>query len=115
AWFRVLDGNDLVLAAHQGLPEDVAAHFRVVDSTKSLSGEAIRESDIRMLPCRDAVPQRRHLLQNLGFNHLLMIPVEGKSCRVGMLVLAMPHFRSHSDNEKKFLKAVAKQLGLAAE
>jgi PAS domain S-box-containing protein len=115
AWFRIIDGENLVMAAHQGLPADVAGQFRVVDSSKSASGQAIRESDIRVLPCRDAMPERRGLLQDLGFNHLLMIPVEGKSCRVGMLVLAMPYFRSHTDNEKKFLKAVAKQLGLAAE
>lgn len=115
SWFRVIDGDNLVLTAQQGLPEHLAAQFRVVDSSKGAGGQAIRESDIRMLLCREALPERRGLLLELGFNHLLMIPVEGKSCRVGMLVLAMPYFRSHTDNEKKFLKAVAKQLGLAAE
>ncbi|HKW76820.1 MAG TPA: ATP-binding protein [Terriglobales bacterium] len=115
AWFRIIDGENLVMAAAQGLPEEMASRFRTVDSNRSASGQALRESDIRILACRDAMHERRDLLQSLGFNHLLMVPVEGKSCRVGMLVLAMPHFRSHTDNEKKFLKAVAKQLGMAAE
>jgi two-component system NtrC family sensor kinase len=114
AWFRLMDGDNLVLAASQGLTQEMPARFQVINKS-SVSGQTVRGGDIRILRSRDAVPERREMLQNLGFNHLLMIPVEGKSCQVGMLVLAMPHFRSHTENETKFLKAVAKQFGMAAE
>lgn len=114
AWFRVIDGDNLVLAASRGLPEEMPARFQVIDA-HSVSGQVLRDSDIRMLSDGDALPERRAMLQRLGFDHLLIVPVEGKSCQVGMLVLAMPHFRSHAENEKKFLKAVAKQLGMGVE
>jgi len=115
AWFRILDGDQLVLAAHRGLSETFAEQFKSIETTTSVSEAALRESDVYVFRATESLPEFRQLLAAEGIHYLLLVPVEGKSSRVGMFVLGMPHFRAYTENEKNFLKAVAKQMGLAAE
>jgi PAS domain S-box-containing protein len=115
AWFRVLDGDRLILTAHHGLSQDFADRMRTVDISRSVSGAALRESEVYVLRAHESLAELRQALRDQGIHHLLLVPVEGKSSRVGILVLAMSHFRAHTDKERNFLKAAAKQLGLAAE
>jgi PAS domain S-box-containing protein len=114
-WFRMLDGDKLVMAAHRGLSQDFVDQARIIDTTKSVSGAALRDSEVYVLRIRDATPETRGLLRAEGIHHLVMVPVEGKSSRIGLLALGLSHFRAHTEDEKDFLKATAKQLGLAAE
>jgi len=60
---------------------------------------------------RNPLPEFRQLLAAEGIHYLLRSRWKGKSSRVGMFVLGMPHFRAYTENEKNFLKAVAKADG----
>lgn len=115
AWFRILEGEKLILTAHLGLSEASTAAVRTVETGKSASGYALQESRVLILRAAEAQPEYRQMLQAEGIHHLVLVPVEGKSARIGMLILGMAHFRVHTENEQNFLKAAARQLGLAAE
>lgn len=115
AWFRLLDGDRLVLAAQIGLSPATMEAVHSVDTTRSVSGYAMREGDVLVLRSSEASANFKQALKTEGLHHLLMVPVEGKNSQIGMLVIGMAHFRVHTENEKNFLKALAKQLGLAAE
>jgi len=115
AWFRMLEGDKLVLAAQCGLSESFAKKTATVEISKSVSGFALRENEVYVLRTTEAAPDFREAIAAEGINHLLLVPVEGKSSPAGMFILGVPHFRAYTEREKKFLKAAAKQIGLAAE
>jgi two-component system NtrC family sensor kinase len=115
AWFRILEGDQLVLAAHHGVSSAFTEAARTVDSSRSVSGYALREGEVCVLLSKESSSEFRQSLQDEGFHHIVLVPVEGKESRIGAMALGFAHFRSHTENEKTFLKAAAKQLGLAAE
>lgn len=115
AWFRMLEGDKLVLAAHCGLSEDFARKVATVETSKSVSGFALRENEVYVLRAAEAAADFSQAITAEGINHLLLVPVEGKSSPAGMFILGVAQFRAYTGREKKFLKAAAKQIGLAAE
>ncbi len=115
AWFRILDGELLVLNAQLGVTEAFAATVRNVSTSKSVSGYVMRESQVVILRAIDAQPEFQPMLKAEGIHHLVLVPVEGKSTQIGMLSLAISHFRVHTESEKRFLRAAAGQFGLGAE
>jgi PAS domain S-box-containing protein len=115
AWFRVLDGENLVLAGHSGLSEGFAQRASAVDTGSSVSGFALREGEVYVLRADESLPRLRETIMAEGLHHLLLVPVEGKSSPIGMFILGIEQFRAYTGREKKFLKAAARQIGLAAE
>jgi PAS domain S-box-containing protein len=115
AWFRALQGDKLVLSAHRGLSEAFAQRAKTIETGKSVSGFALREGEVYVVRASESQPELRQAIADEGLHHLLLVPVEGKSSRVGMFILGMSSFRAYTGQEKKFLKAAAKQLGMAAE
>jgi PAS domain S-box-containing protein len=115
AWFRILQGDRLVMAAHRGLSEAFTRTLATIETARSVSGFALRESEVYVVRAAESVPEIRPIIAEEGFHHLVLVPVEGKTSRVGMFILGMAHFQAYSAREKRFLKAAAKQLGLAAE
>lgn len=115
AWFRLLEGEKLILNAQRGLSAAFVAAVQTVDTGQSVSGYSMRESEVLVLRSAEARPGFREALQAEGIHHIVLVPVDGKSSQIGMLIMGMAHFRAHTENEKQFLKAAAKQLGLAAE
>lgn len=112
AWYRTLEGDRLVVSEHRGLSPAFLAQARSVETSRSVSGFALRESEIYVMRTSEAMPELSKVLKADGMHHMVLIPVEGKHSRIGILVLGMPHFRAYTQGEKNFLKAVAKQLGL---
>jgi PAS domain S-box-containing protein len=115
AWFRMLHGEKLVLAGHCGVSPAFVEKAAAVDTGNSVSGFALREGEIYVLKATESLPQLRDTLAAEGIHHILLVPIEGKSSPIGMFILGMAHFRAYTGREKKFLKAAAKQIGLAAE
>lgn len=115
AWFRMLQGDKLVLAAQCGLSEPFARKIATIETSKSVSGFALREGEVYVLKATESAAEFREAIVAEGLHHLVLVPVEGKTATVGMFILGMQHFRAYTEREKKFLKAAAKQLGLAAE
>lgn len=114
SWFRVLQGDKLVLTAQTGLSPSLEQTLRSIGITHSL-GYTMREREVVVRGTTQAIAEFQPALRAEKFHHLVLVPVEGKNSQIGVLVMAMPHFRVHTENEKHFLKAAAKQVGLAAE
>jgi PAS domain S-box-containing protein len=115
AWFRMLADDKLTMAAHRGVSQLFVDKVAIIETSRSVSGAALREGEVYVVQARESVPEIREALIAEGIHHLVLVPVEGKNSSVGMFVLGMPTFRAYAGREKKFLKAAAKQLGLAAE
>ena len=115
AWFRILEGDKLAMAAHRGVSQAFVDKVTIIETTQSVSGFALREGEVYVVQANESTPEIRAALNDEGIHHLLLVPVEGKHSRIGMFILGMPQFRAYTGREKKFLKAAAKQLGLAAE
>ena len=113
AWFRVLEGDKLVMVAHRGLSEQRVVN--AIDLKRSSSGAALREGDVYVMRAGEASAEISPMLKANWIHHVLLVPVEGRHSQIGILALGMAHFRAHRPNEKMFLKAAARQLGLAAE
>src|SRR5690242_2194236 len=115
SWFRMLEGEKLTMASHRGVSQEFADKIAVVETSRSVSGFALREGDVYVVRTGESMPELREALVKEGIHHLLLVPVEGKQDPVGMFVLGMPSYRAYTGREKKFLKVAAKQLGLAVE
>jgi len=115
AWFRLLEGEHLVLASHRGLSQAFIDKAASIETARSISGIALREGEIYVLQAEEAAPGIREILIAENIHHLVLVPVEGKHSHVGTFVLGMKWFRAYTGKEKDFLRAAAKQLGLAAE
>ena len=115
SWFRILRGESLVMAGHRGLSQAFIDTVATIETSRSISGFALREGEIYIVQTKESSPEVREALISEGIHHFLLVPVEGKHSRVGMFVLGMPGFRAYTMREKEFLKAAAKQLGLAEE
>ncbi|HEX5432841.1 MAG TPA: PAS domain S-box protein, partial [Candidatus Angelobacter sp.] len=116
AWFRVLEGDHLVLAAQRGLSSTFVVRAHAIDANLSISGFALREGEVYVMRTSEAAPELGEMLKNDGIHHIIVVPVEGRQhSRIGVFALGVAHFRAHMASEKRFLKAAARQLGLAAE
>jgi len=116
AWFRLLEGDKLVMVSHSGLSEAFQQQDFILDVNESVGGLALRDSTVCVVRAADSnPPEVARALRSEGIHHILLVPVEGKNSRIGVLVLGIDSFRAHRGDERAFLKAAAKQLGLAVE
>jgi PAS domain S-box-containing protein len=114
SWFRLLQGNQMVLTHHIG----VSSHF--LKSRQSLAVDAtftraMGEGKPLLLRIRDLKPVTREHLRHEGFDHIVLVAVNGKKSVVGTLVLASTQHRAYATEELEFLGSAANQLGLALE
>ena len=115
AWFRTLENGRMRLEAARGVPSSFVDRIRDMDAASSTGMELLRAGEVGVVPAESAQPEMKALIREQKINHLLIVPVIGKSSRIGVFVLAMRRARSYTKNDRLFLKMVATQLGLAAE
>jgi two-component system NtrC family sensor kinase len=115
AWFQLVEGPDLVIKQHVGLPSLIAdKHSRVLLNT-SFIPPLVSDGRARPISAREvAWPLRADLIQS-EMNHLLIVPVVGKSSLVGILGFGFPRRRVFTGEYLRFLAGIANQLGLTCE
>src|SRR5436305_5835457 len=90
AWFRTLsEDGKLRLSAAKGLSESFIEYAGEVDTATSMTREFLSAGEVGILPLPAVQPERRRQLQRLGINHIVIVPVLGKSSQIGVLVLGM--------------------------
>jgi len=115
-WFRLLEDDKLVLKAHLHLSESYAEASRELDLGVLPRDGHLWEGEVQVVNVAEMRFQaHREAARREGLHHMVLVPVMGKSARVGLITLGMGSFRLYTRNEKNFLKAAANQLGLAAE
>ncbi|HEY6349107.1 MAG TPA: ATP-binding protein [Candidatus Angelobacter sp.] len=113
-WFRILDDQGaLQLAAHKRLPDAFVNQLSKVDPRSV--GYTVADKKIAILEVSGMVPEARPLMAQHGIQHIVVVPVVGKTSPIGVLVLGMNRRRTYSEDDQSFLHAAAGQIGLAAE
>jgi PAS domain S-box-containing protein len=115
AWFQLVEGENLVLKQHVGLPQCLTeSRLRVPlrDSViqRLLTGPATIKISVRSL-----APELGDVLERTGMRYLVLTPVMGKKAQVGVLVFGLTGRRSFTAEQLQFLTTTANQLGMAGE
>ena len=113
-WFRLLEGDRMVLAQQIGLSREFLQERMSVPKDdgfeRTLGGGVPLAIRIRST---DAAA--RPYLNKEGFHHCLLIPVLGKKSIIGTLTLGSRRHVHYTPEEMEFLSTTAHQLGLAVE
>ncbi|MBI2678774.1 MAG: GAF domain-containing protein [Candidatus Koribacter versatilis] len=115
AWFRLLDEGHLVLTAQVGEGETIGPSRRSLNMEGTFSGRVVQQRAPGMIRMTATDRETRKRMERDGFDHVLVIPVEGKNGVVGTIALAGGEHRSYRPDETQFLTATANQLGIAFE
>ena len=114
AWFRLLEGDKMVLSDQIGLSKDFLRERTAVAKDDDFERTLGSAAPIVVMTSRAADGVRPYLKQE-GFHHVVMVPVLGKKSVIGTLALGSRHSLSYSPDEMEFLTTTAHQLGLAVE
>jgi PAS domain-containing protein len=114
AWFRLVEGDRMVIAQQIGLSKGFLQDRLSVplddDFERTLGGT------VPVVLVTAAAPETvRPYLKQEGFHHVVMVPVLGKKSVIGTLALGGAHRLRYSPDEMEFLVTTAHQLGLAVE
>jgi two-component system NtrC family sensor kinase len=105
----------MVIFEQVGLPEDYVRSRREIDASTSYGSRLMLERQPVKLTVQGLDDATRRGLEGCKFQHVLMIPIAGKSSLIGVLLFGIAYERSYTADELKFLVATASQLGLAME
>ena len=114
-WFRQLEGDVLRLQQSVGISEEFLREHRDSDTRFGHGAALIRAGSAIMLDRANSLPMVRDSLMRDGLDHILLIPVRGKTAVIGTLSLGMQKTRAYQPEEVRFLNSAAKQLGIANE
>jgi two-component system NtrC family sensor kinase len=115
AWFRLLEGDDLVLTEQVGLSEDNVQNRSRISARDSASGRALRNGIPAMIHGRAAGEEIRGRLRADGYDHVIVLPVRGKTSSLGVVLLGFAKPHSYTPDEMQFLEATVNQIGIAGE
>src|SRR6266403_2226784 len=114
AWFRMIEGSQLVLTQHVGLSPEFVRAIGQIDMDDALA-RVLQENRAAVLKPSEAPEPVREQLKKQGIHHVVVLPVQGKKSVIGTLSLGCSSGRSHSAEELEFLETVTHQLGIAVE
>ena len=114
AWFRLLEGEQMVIAQQIGLSPDFLRDRMSVpkdDSFERTLGGGV--PIVVRVSSTDKAAQAN--LKKEGFQHCVLVPVLGKKSIIGTLTLGGRRRLTYTPEEMEFLTTTAHQLGLAVE
>jgi len=114
AWFRMIEGSQLVLTQHVGLSPDFVRAIGQIGIDDTLA-RVLQDNRAAVLKPSDAPEAVGEQLKKQGIHHVVVLPVQGKKSVIGTLSLGCSSSRSHSVEELEFLETVTHQLGIAVE
>jgi two-component system NtrC family sensor kinase len=114
AWFRMIEGSQLVLTQHVGLSPDFVRAIGQIDMDDALA-RVLKDNRAAVLKPSESPEPVREQLKKQGIHHVVVLPVQGKKSVIGTLSLGCSSGRGHSAEELEFLETVTHQLGIAVE
>jgi two-component system NtrC family sensor kinase len=114
AWFRLLEGERMVIIQQIGLSQGFveARGSLTIDETL---GTVLQADKPTVIKTSEANETMQAYLREEGFHHVVMLPVLGKKSVIGTLSLGSKRRLSYTAEEMAFLATSAHQLGLAVE
>ena len=114
AWFRLMDGENLVPTQHVGLSPEFLRAVGQVGMDETLA-QVLHENRAAVVKASSTPELVREQLKKSGIKDVVLVPVLGKKSVIGMLSLGCAGIRRHSREELEFLETAAQKLGIAAE
>lgn len=114
-WFRLVNGDALEMRAHVGLSDNYLRTRWSIPSSDQAGKGLVKAGRPVILNRRAVHGDLRESMQEEGFDHIIVIPVQGKVSIIGILALASTQFRHYKEDELRFLTSAARQLGIAIE
>lgn len=114
AWFRLMEGDQLVPTQHAGLSSDFLRVIGQIGMDETLA-QIVAENRAAVRKVSEIPEPVREQLREHGIGHVVMLPVQGKKSVIGMLALGWPGSGRHHREELEFLETAAQKLGIAVE
>jgi len=114
AWFRLFEGDQMVIVQQIGLSPDFMRDRGVV-ATDDKFERTLSASQALVVPVSASDDSVRPFLKREGFDHCVLVPVLGKKSVIGVLTLGSKHRLYYTPDDLEFLTTSAHQLGLAVE
>ena len=114
AWFRLLEGEKMVITQHIGISPEFLRAMGNMDIDETLS-QVLQEGKPAVVKTSSASDAIRDHLKREGFHHVVVTPVLGKKSVIGTLSLCSTRRRSYTPDDMEFLSTAANQLGIAVE
>ncbi len=114
AWFRLLEGGQLVATHAAGLSSDFLRDAGFAEITAEIS-KLLTQSSPEITTRDTAGPEPKACLETEKIHQLVIVPVVGNKSAIGLLLLGDSGSRSWTPEELDFLQACAKQLAIAVE
>jgi two-component system NtrC family sensor kinase len=114
AWFRVLDGEKLVMTQQIGLSEEFAQNRATVPMDDHFESTLSNTAPI-LVKTSSSDDSVRPYLKREGFNHIVLVAVHGRKAPIGTLALGSRRRLSYAPDELDFLTTTAQQVGMALE
>jgi PAS domain S-box-containing protein len=114
AWFRILEGNRLVLTQHVGMSQDFMRAIGQIAMDETLE-RVLQDNKAAVLKISEIPESVQEQLKKNGIRRVVVLPLEGKKSVIGTVVLGCSGYRSFTAEEVAFLETIAHQLGIAVE
>ncbi|HEY1265511.1 MAG TPA: ATP-binding protein [Terriglobales bacterium] len=114
AWFRVLDGEKLVITQQIGLSEDFLRDRASVPLDDKFENTLSGTNPV-LVKTSTADDSVRPYLKKERFDHVVVVPVHGRKSAIGTLTLGSRGGLSYAPDEMEFLTTSAHQLGMVFE
>ena len=114
AWFRLLEGDRMVISDQIGLSQQFLRDRLSVPKDDDFERTLSANAPVVVLTSAAAESVRPYLKQE-RFHHVVLVAVLGKKSVIGTLALGSRHHLSYTPGELEFLTTTAHQLGLAVE
>jgi two-component system NtrC family sensor kinase len=114
-WFRAFEDDKLVMREQVGLSPQYAQGQHELSTDQSYGARIANNRFAARLRVDAVESPGREALEREGFDHLLLVPVSGKSQPLGVLSLGIAYRRSYTPDEMRFLNTTAHEIGIAIE
>jgi two-component system NtrC family sensor kinase len=115
AWFRLVSGDCLEMRAHVGVSDNFLRTRWRIPIGEKFGRYMLEERTPLIVNRKNSDGDLRQSLEDEGLDHIVIVPVQGKSSIIGILVLGSAQLRRYRDDELLFLTAAARQLGIGIE
>jgi PAS domain S-box-containing protein len=114
AWFRLLEGDQMIITQQIGLSWEFLRDRTAVPVDDKFESTLSGDGSVVVKTSRSEEDVRGRLHQE-GFHHCVITPVRGKKAVIGVLTLGCRRRVRYTPEELEFLSTTAQQLGLAVE
>jgi two-component system NtrC family sensor kinase len=114
AWFRLIEGGNLVATHAVGVSPDFLREAGFAELTESVS-QTIERGHPVMVHRAAASFEDAQVLKSEKLQYLVIVPVLGKKSPIGLLILGCSRGRKLTAEELEFLETCGRQLGIAIE